>query len=222
MVGHDFTLSGVDLRALGSGALWWPAGRLLCVSDLHLGNSERIARRPGQLPTPYETRETLERLETDIADTDPASVLCLGTSFDGPDTAQSLGPDEHDWLVRLQRARRWIWIEGKHDAAPAGLAGRHLPELSRPPLTFRHIAKPGAAGEISGHYHPKAVLSAQGRQVSRPCFLIDGDRCIMPAYGCHTDGLRWDDPVFAPLLRREALALLTGPMIHALPVRRVA
>ena len=48
------------------GALWWPAEGLLCVSDLHLGRSERFARNAGALLPPYEIRDTLARLEADI------------------------------------------------------------------------------------------------------------------------------------------------------------
>ncbi|MEO0504277.1 MAG: metallophosphoesterase, partial [Pseudomonadota bacterium] len=55
----DLTLAGATLQAMGSGALFWPARSLLCVSDLHLGKAERIARRGGTQLPPYETRDTL-------------------------------------------------------------------------------------------------------------------------------------------------------------------
>jgi uncharacterized protein len=67
MSGVDMTLAGADLVARFTGALWWPAERLLCVSDLHLGRSERLARRGGTLLPPYESRETLARLADEIA-----------------------------------------------------------------------------------------------------------------------------------------------------------
>ena len=67
MNGCDFTLSGTQLTALGSGALWWPEQSLLCISDLHLGKSERIARRGGAALPPYDTRDTLTRLAADLA-----------------------------------------------------------------------------------------------------------------------------------------------------------
>ncbi len=62
MSGQDITLNGAGLTARATGALWWPAERLLCVADLHLGKSERLARRGGALLPPYETAETLDRL----------------------------------------------------------------------------------------------------------------------------------------------------------------
>ena len=40
-------LQGETLVPLSSGALFWPEEEMLVVSDLHLGKSERIARRGG-------------------------------------------------------------------------------------------------------------------------------------------------------------------------------
>ena len=47
MNGYGFDLVGARLVALPSGALHWPEERCLAVSDLHLGRSERYARRAG-------------------------------------------------------------------------------------------------------------------------------------------------------------------------------
>lgn len=217
---HSFTFAGARLQALGSGALHWPEAGLLVVSDLHLGKSERIARRSGlQLP-PYETRETLSRLEADIEATGAAQVLCLGDSFDDPAAALSLSEEEVLWITRLQAGRRWIWVEGNHDPGPLALGGEHRAELRLGPLTFRHIAAEGASGEVSGHYHPKASLSARGRSITRPCFLLDATRLILPAYGAYTGGLRSRDPALCSLMEPGALAILTGPIPRAIPMPR--
>jgi len=220
MNGYEFHLAGVRLAALGSGALWWPERRLLAVADLHLGKSDRIASLGGALLPPYETRDTLARLETEIRRADPAVVLCLGDSFDGPGAEAALTEDERLWLIRLQAGRRWVWVAGNHDPAPLDLGGSHLAVLPAPPLTFRHIAQSGAAGEVSGHYHPKAVVHARGRSISRPCFLIDADRVVMPAFGTFTGGLRSESPVLCALMRPEALAVLTGPSPQPIPMPR--
>ena len=73
---------------------------------------------------------------------------------------------------------------------------------------------------MSGHYHPKMRLALRGQSISRPAFLIDGDRVILPAYGTYTGGLSCDDPALAGLMRPEALAVLTGTVAHVLPMRR--
>jgi hypothetical protein len=224
MNGYAFTLAGAALTALPSGALWWAAEGLLAVSDLHLGRSDRSARRGGALLPPYEVEDTLARLDADIAAARPACVLCLGDSFDDDAAAQGLEEAHLLWLARLQAGRRWLWVAGNHDPAPIGLGGSHLAEARLGPLSFRHEAQAGAAGEVSGevwgevsgHFHPKATVGGR----SRPCFLVDGARLILPAYGTYTGGLRCDAPVLAALMGPGALALLTGPKITPVPMPR--
>ncbi|MCR9127599.1 MAG: ligase-associated DNA damage response endonuclease PdeM [Rhodobacteraceae bacterium] len=220
MNGYNFTLAGAPLTALGSGALWWIDQSLLCVSDLHLGKSERIARRGGTALPPYDTRDTLNRLAADLARTQARTLVCLGDSFDDLIAARTLPDAERDWILRLQAGRRWIWIEGNHDPGPVDIGGSYVNELPRAPLVFRHIARPGSSGEISGHYHPKAEIRTRARLISRPAFLVDSDRVILPSYGTYTGGLRCSAPPLRDLMRPEARAILTGRDPHALPMPR--
>lgn len=210
------TLGPETLHALPSGALHWPARRLLAVSDLHLGKSARLARRAGALLPPYETRATLERLDADIAATAPATVICLGDSFDDLAAADSLDEADALWLTRLMAGREWIWVEGNHDPGPLSLGGSHRAEVGFGALTFRHIADPAEMFEISGHYHPKARLAGQ----ARPCFLADAQRLILPAYGAYTGGLWCGDPALSGLMQPGALAILTGTRARAIPMPR--
>ena len=215
---HDFSFAGVPLRALGSGALWWPDEKLLCVSDLHLGKSERVARRSGQSLPPYETRDTLTRLGEDLAFTNARHVICLGDSFDDLSAADALPDAERLWITRLQAGRSWAWIEGNHDPGPLEFGGTHQQEVSLGPLTFRHIAGDGARGEVSGHYHPKAAIQVRGRRVTRPAFLFDSARLILPAYGTYTGGLSSHDSALASLMGPDAFAVLTGPQPLRVPM----
>ncbi|MGB7244861.1 MAG: ligase-associated DNA damage response endonuclease PdeM [Sulfitobacter sp.] len=217
---YRFTLSGAFLRALGSGALWWPAQNLLCVSDLHLGKSERIVRRGGAALPPYEVRDTLARLAQDLAHTQARTVICLGDSFDDLEAAKALPEPEQLWIASLQAGRDWFWIEGNHDAGPINLGGSLLKELTIKSLTFRHIATQDTIGEISGHYHPKARVQTRARSISRPAFLCDTTRVIMPAYGTYTGGLRSNDMVLKDLMMPEANAILTGPVPTCVPMPR--
>ena len=220
MNGCEISLSSAQLTALGSGALWWADQRLLCVSDLHLGKSERILRRGGTALPPYETQDTLSRLEADLDATDARIVICLGDNFDDLSAAQNLNEIERMWITKLQTGRRWIWIEGNHDPGPIDLGGSHLAELQLPPLTFRHIAQKGKSGEVSGHYHPKVQLSIRKKRITRPAFLLDVDRLILPAFGTYTGGLNSNDDALTQIMRDDATAVMTGPVPHLVPMPR--
>lgn len=211
-------VAGERLVPLPSGALWWEAQSLLCVSDLHLCKSERIMRRGGTMLPPYETQDTLARLDDCLAQTGAHRVICLGDSFDDLAAAQAMPEETRLWLARLQAGREWIWIEGNHDPGPVDLGGTHRGEVTLGPLTFRHIAQQGARGEISGHYHPKARVNARGRMISRPCFLADSHRVILPAFGTYTGGLDWSDRAFCDLFGAGACAFLTGKRIVTVPM----
>lgn len=217
---HDFTFARTKLKALASGALFWPDENLLVVSDLHLGKSERIARRSGQMLPPYETIETLSRLDEDLAMTRAANVICLGDSFDDLEAGQSLPEDHVLWINRMMAGRSWIWIEGNHDPGPLEFGGSHRAEVAIGELTFRHIATPDAEAEVTGHYHPKASLSLRGRVLTRACFLYDATRLILPAYGAYTGGLRSSDSALAMLMQPDARAILTGTPLCELPMPR--
>ena len=217
---HDFTFAGERLVARASGALHWPARDVLVVSDLHLGKAERLARRGGALLPPYETQDTLVRLQKDVLETGAAHVVSLGDAFDDLAAADALPVAHRDWIVRLAAGRTWTWITGNHDPGPPGLPGRVADELELGALAFCHIATDGARAEVSGHYHPKAALSVRGRAVSRPCFLRDARRLILPAYGTYTGGLRARDPVLAALMAPNARAILAGAPMVEIPMPR--
>lgn len=212
---HAFSLGPAALIARPSGALHWPAHDLLCVSDLHLGKSERLARRGGALLPPYETQDTLGRLDAEIEATGARTVVCLGDSFDDLTAAEGLDEAARLWLLRLMAGRIWAWVEGNHDPGPVDLGGSHHAELTVPPVVFRHEGG-GDGFEISGHFHPKARLAGQ----SRRCFLTDGRRLILPAFGAYTGGLRADDPALQALMGPGARAILTGPRCLVIPMPR--
>ena len=213
---HKLFFQGETLHLLPSGGLFWPARNTLAVSDLHLGKSERLARRGGTLLPPYETRATLEKLDRDLEATGATTVICLGDSFDDLAAAEGIEEASRLWLIRLMAGKDWTWITGNHDPGPIEIGGSHRAELKLRPFTFRHIAEPQDRAEISGHYHPKASLAGQ----SKPCFLADAARLILPAYGLYTGGLRSHDTTLTTLMAKDALAILTGPRVLAIPMPR--
>lgn len=214
---YAFEFCGETLHALPSGALFWPAQGVLCVSDLHFGKAQRYAGQGGSALPPYETQDTLLRLDEDISKCGASTVICLGDSFDRVQASRDLDDAARAWITRMQAGRRWIWIEGNHDPGPIAMGGSHLFEFSSAPLIFRHIAEPEGRGEVSGHYHPKVTLNLKGRSLTRRCFFFDRRRLILPAYGTYTGGLSIERAPLARLLGADAICLLLGPRVMPVP-----
>ena len=76
----EVELAGSRLVVDPAGILWWPAERLLAVSDLHFEKASSFARYGALLP-PFDTAATLARLREAIMRYRPRTVLALGDSF---------------------------------------------------------------------------------------------------------------------------------------------
>lgn len=219
-----------------SGALWLPAHGTLVAGDLHLEKGSAYAAR-GQMLPPYDSRATLDRLEAEIAELRPGRVVLLGDSFHDSRSVGRMATDDRGRLERLAQGRDWIWLEGNHDRGAleteralaatlsrgdferlAGLPGRVAPELEVGALYLTH--EPEAAprsGEVAGHLHPCARVAAHARTVRRACFVTDGKRLILPAFGAFTGGLNVLDPAVASLFGEPPLVAALGrDRVHAL------
>ena len=199
-------VAGEILLADASGALFCPARRMLIVADLHLEKGSAFAERRVFLP-PYDSAVTLARLAGAIARHAPRVVVALGDSFHDGRAGERMSASDREGLRALQAGRDWIWIAGNHDPAPpAGLGGQALPELRDGALVLRHEPLAGPSpGEIAGHLHPAARVWSPSGTTRRRCFVGDGTRLVMPAFGAYAGGLNFRDAAFAPLFGARAV-----------------
>jgi len=207
-------VNGVHLIADPSGALFWPAERLLVISDLHFEKGSAMAARGHGLLPPYDTLATIGRIERLLKHFTPRRLICLGDSFHDQSAADRLSPAELERLQAISAAQDTIWIEGNHDPhPPAEVGGTVASEIAIGPLVFRHLPTGGrtVTGEIAGHLHPKARITRRGRSVSARCFATDGARAILPAFGAYTGGLDVTDTAFRGLFRGGFHAWMTLP-----------
>jgi metallophosphoesterase superfamily enzyme len=66
-------------------------------------------------------------------------------------------------------------------------------------IVFRHQAAPSTANaEVSGHFHPTATVRLRAGRLAGRCFVGDGRRLILPAFGTFTGGL----DIFHPAIVR--------------------
>ena len=203
------------------GALYLPSYRTLVVSDLHF---EKGRAQSSAAPLPrYDTDVTLSKLEQALHRTDPQTCIFLGDSFHNADVARTLPPAYRGALNRLAEGRDFIWIEGNHDPElPVFLPGRTTAEHFVNGLHFFHQITEQtrrAKGQIFGHYHPKARVNLKLRRISAPCFIHDGQRLILPAFGAFTGGLNILDKAIQSVLKTPQSAYLChADKIYHLPV----
>jgi DNA ligase-associated metallophosphoesterase len=206
--GLRVSLNGADLICRCSGAAWIEAERAVVVADLHLEKGSHFARWGQPLP-PFDTADALDRLEAELDILNPRTVIFLGDSFHDRAAEARLSPGDAARLTALGRQRHLVWIAGNHDAeGPRSLPGEVVSALDLSGLRLVHEPVPDAPpGELAGHLHPCARLPAGPR---RRCFVSDGRRLILPAFGAYAGGLNVRDAAFRPLLRRPILAGLLG------------
>jgi DNA ligase-associated metallophosphoesterase len=212
MMPFEFTCAGERLQALPAGALHWPERRLLAVADLHLEKGSSYAVSARKLLPRHDTRQTLAMLTALIDGLEPQTVVCLGDSFHDRQAVERLAETERRQIERLTARAHFVWIAGNHDPAPPPAGwGEVAEEINDGPLVFRHEARFGPAdGEVSGHFHPVAALTVRGRGMRRRCFLTDGRRLILPAFGAYAGGLNALDPAIAQLFPDDYDALVVG------------
>jgi len=217
--GLRIDLAGTSVVLRASGALWIELENTLVVADLHFEKGSHYAARFGQMLPPYDTRETLDRLDHEITALSPARLVFLGDSFHDAQGEARLAGDDAARLAGLARGRDLVWAVGNHDEeGPRVLPGQVIDEMTLLGLVLRHEPRAGLQpGEVAGHLHPAARVSSGRSSVRRRCFVTDGDRLILPAFGAFTGGLNVLDQAFGGLFAGPLLAAALGKQkVHAI------
>jgi uncharacterized protein len=213
--GLRMTIAGSQAVLRASGALWLEDFRALVVADLHLEKGSSYAAR-GQLLPPYDTAETLARLDTEVIALRPDVVVFLGDSFHDRQWEDRIASGDAARLRGLAAGRSFVWVVGNHDADTGkAMPGEVVEQLLLAGLALRHEPT-GGLGEVAGHLHPCARVIGRSGSVRRRCFVTDGERAILPAFGAFAGGLNVMDRAFAGLFPRAPLAAALGDgRVHA-------
>lgn len=205
-------LNGAQFVPDISGALYWPARQMLIASDLHLEKGSAFAARGTLLP-PYDSIATLARLAEVIARLSPAHVILAGDTFHDGKAMARMAPEAVDQLQALMASGpRFTFIAGNHDPETLlGPAAAVTDEWREDGIIIRHEPHFMAAlGEIAGHLHPVASIDVRGRRLRRRCFVCDGTRLLLPAFGAYAGGLDVFDDGFAGIFPDGFEAVLMG------------
>jgi len=207
-----------------SGAAFLPAHRALVVADMHFEKGSSYARS-GQLLPPYDSRATLLKMTEAAGRHRPATIIALGDSFHDGEADKRIGAEERAMLAALARTAEFVWIAGNHDPNPPAWAGGKVArEIALGGLTLRHephVTVP--RGEVAGHLHPCATAAKWGRSVRRRCFVSDGLRLVLPAFGAYAGGLDVGEDAIAGLFSGPYHAYILGSSrVYAVAQRKSA
>lgn len=212
--GHEFILHPC-------GILIWPRENIAVVADLHLEKASFYARH-GQFLPPHDSFETLHRLSFDLELCGIRKVIFLGDSFHDPSGYARLDESSKTLLNNIGIHYELMWITGNHDKGLMPGGAQMAEELLVQDIVFRHEAVPAAQGEISGHFHPKARFFLKGQRINKPCFIIDKNRMILPAYGVLTGGMDITLPPFNTLFPDQYCAHILGKdRIYSIPSENI-
>ena len=204
-------VNGEALRLDASGALWWPARETLVLADLHFEKGSSYARRGIFLP-PYDTPRHAEA-HREAAGAIPArrasSRWAIPSTTAAP-TPASMPTSASGW-PRSPRRRTGsgspaITIPNRR---PGWAARGERDRRRRARLPPRAVACVRRRARSPAICIPATRSRAAAGRLRRRCFVSDGMRMVMPAFGAYAGGLDLYDDVFdAPVSARL-------PRLHA-------
>ena len=193
-----------------SGALYWPSQLSLLVADLHFEKGSSY-HKTGQFLPPYDTHQTLEKLETVIKYFKPRRIFFLGDTFHDMSAWKRMPDVNKSRLLNAVKNLEAVWIEGNHDQGGVPDRFKSLEKIEVDGITLRHIMQRGFLGpEISAHFHPVGVIKFGGMRVRRPCFIKSDQKFVMPSFGVLTGGLDFSNEAFEEFHKCETQLFFLG------------
>jgi DNA ligase-associated metallophosphoesterase len=195
----EIICAGERVQLDPSGVAFLPDHGILVVADLHFEKAASLARRRGLIMPPYDTRETLLRLDQVITRLKPDRVIALGDTWHDTLGATTMKRDDAAQFAALRQRAHWILITGNHDPVLPHTRDAEIADVFRVnALCFRHEPSNHETFEIAGHLHPVAKIKERGRVIRRRCFIANERRLILPAFGAYTGGLNVRDKAYHP------------------------
>ncbi|SFI82379.1 ligase-associated DNA damage response endonuclease PdeM [Planctomicrobium piriforme] len=183
-------LGGEELELLPDRAVWWPRCSTLFIADSHFGKAATF--RAWSMPIPDSTAQDLERLDRLLDSTQASRLIVLGDLLHSRwGRCDQVFQEVTAWRER-RAALDLVLVRGNHDRS----AGRppeewRIESVDEPhadgPFQLRHHPHRSDVPTLAGHLHPKIRLQAAGDMLKLPCFVLDGQQLILPAFGGFID-----------------------------------
>ncbi len=201
----EISFAGHRIMLLPERAIWWPDAQRLILADTHLGKDTLFRARGVAVPESI-TKTDLARLSALIDKTAPRELWVLGDFLHGP---ESNVPHVIEAIAKWRSKHAEVamtLVAGNHDRSagrlPEKLGIETVPRLVRDGIDCVHdpaeatdepAREAGALPMLAGHLHPGAYVdSGAVRGATLPCFVVENNLLILPAYGRFTGTARID------------------------------
>lgn len=188
--GLSVTVGEAELELLGSRAVYWPVQNALLVADCHLGKAETFQSFGVSVPSGH-TLQDLAKLNDLQRETGATRLFVLG------DLVHARG-GLTDTLVEEVALWRETFpaditvVLGNHDYYAGGVPeawqmdsvaeGYEVGGLK----LYHHPQDEGPC--VYGHLHPVVSVKSALDALRLPCFVLEQNRLLLPAFGTFTGG----------------------------------
>lgn len=188
------TYAGDSVWLLPEHALWWPAGCVLFIADLHMGKAATY-RALGQPVPSGTTLENLRRLSQLIDHYQPLQLVFLGDFLHAAQARTESVLNQLRLWRQSHTSLNCTLVRGNHDSRagdpPADLRIHVVdePHLLGPFAACHHPQTHATHAVLAGHTHPVVQLQGPARDRLRlPCFVFETSHATLPAFGEFTGG----------------------------------
>jgi DNA ligase-associated metallophosphoesterase len=194
----DIKESPVRLQLHSDGAIFWPDGEALIITDPHFGKSDSFRHAGIAIPNGVIERD-LSRLSVLLTKTSAHRLVVLGDFFH---TKQSQSVAVLSALADWRASHASLRIDlvmGNHDSH-AGLPPDELSIVAHDapfqmaPFCCCHLPQAAEIANsesyiLAGHLHPYVTMrDRDGSQMRLPAFIFGPYQAILPAFGGFTGG----------------------------------
>ena len=201
----SFHIGRLALQMDHSGALYLPKHKTMIVADLHFEKATTLHEKRGSTLPPFDSRDTLSRLQNIIKKYQPDRLICLGDTWHDSRGPSRMQREDRDAFRNIITNCQTNFITGNHDESILEVDGLlFYSEIVIEDVVFRHEPVENEnLPQICGHLHPVAKVKRKGRVIRRRCFYLSKMQCVLPAMGALSGGLNCLDSAYEGFMSRE-------------------
>ncbi len=174
------------------GSIFWIDKKILILADLHLEKGSYF-HSEGQFISPYDTIDSIKKLEKCIEKSNPSKIIFLGDTFHDKNSVKRMDSSNIKRFINIFNNFDCCLIKGNHDENLISDYFSFVDNTIINEIAFTHKIEFFKKFEVSGHFHPIACLNYKGIKIKNKCFVFTKNKIILPSFGTFTGGMNIRD-----------------------------